>query len=194
MADPAYIVNGVLTDGEAWVAVASTTLGSDTATVTFTSTDDGQVGDWSQYMDLVVVGYGRSSRASVNGGIGMQFNSDTASNYPIQWFWGDGASAAASTASYTYAAFGDWPAASVTDANTFGSSVAHLFDINSGKHKSVINRSCGDRSGGGYVELNASTWKSQAAITEIDFIDTSGADFKAGSRIDLFGVLPRMVA
>ena len=48
MADPAYIdADGVLTDGEAWVGIATTTLGSDTATITFTSTDDGQVGDFS---------------------------------------------------------------------------------------------------------------------------------------------------
>ena len=61
MADPAYIVDGVLTDGEAWVAVASTTIAGSPATpVTFTSTDDGQVGDWSQYMDLFLLAYIRS--------------------------------------------------------------------------------------------------------------------------------------
>ncbi len=47
MADPAYIVDGVLTDGEAWVGIATTTLGAGATSVTFTSTDDGQVGDWS---------------------------------------------------------------------------------------------------------------------------------------------------
>ncbi len=34
MADPAYIVDGVLTDGEAWVAIAHETLSLPAATVT----------------------------------------------------------------------------------------------------------------------------------------------------------------
>ena len=58
MADPAYIVNGVLTDGEAWVGLSTTDVtGTSTTTIVFESTNDGQVGDWSQYMDLFIVGY-----------------------------------------------------------------------------------------------------------------------------------------
>ena len=81
MADPAYIVDGVLTDGEAWVGITTTTLGSDTASVTFTSTDDGQVGDFSQYMDLVVVSYARGAVAVVTADLNMQLNAATGSNY-----------------------------------------------------------------------------------------------------------------
>ena len=51
MADPSYIVDGVLTDGEAWVALASTPLDADTASITFTSPADGSSRDWSQFMD-----------------------------------------------------------------------------------------------------------------------------------------------
>ncbi len=84
MADPAYIVDGVLTDGEAWVGVATTTLGSDTATVTFksgfddTDTDVGGVQAWDQYMDLVVIQYCQSDTEQNSR---IQFNNDTASNY-----------------------------------------------------------------------------------------------------------------
>ena len=62
MADPAYIVDGVLTDGEAWVGVASQRSyhgGGDCDGDVETSTDDGQVGDFSQYMDLVMISYAR---------------------------------------------------------------------------------------------------------------------------------------
>ena len=43
MADPGYINpdTNVLTDPESWVALASTTLGSDTGAISFTSPDDG---------------------------------------------------------------------------------------------------------------------------------------------------------
>ena len=63
---PAYIdeSTGEITDGEAWVGITTTTLGSDTAYIEWDSTDDGQVGDFSQYMDIVLIGYARSDRAT----------------------------------------------------------------------------------------------------------------------------------
>ena len=193
MADPAYIVDGVLTDGEAWVGIATTTLGSDTATVTFTSTDDGQVGDFSQYMDLVLVSYVRSAQAVTSDGMRVNLNNDTNNNYSIQWFYGNGSTASASSGStYSYFSGGDLVGDSA-GANIFSSAVLHLFDINSGKYKTGFVRVASDRNGAGYVQLNASTWRSQAAITEIDLL-FSGTNIKSGSRFDLFGVLPRMVS
>jgi hypothetical protein len=194
MTIPAYYdtATGVLTDGEAWVGLGTTTLGSDTATVTFTSTDDGQVGDWSQYMDLVVVWYARSDRASTNNDFIVRFNNDTSSNYPIQLLSGSGAAVNGYTATNTFAYMGDLPAASST-ANQFSAGVATFFDVNSGKYKSVLAQSAKDADGSGYVSLFAATWKSQAPITEIDLI-ASGNNLVAGTHIDLFGVLPRMVA
>ena len=43
-----------------------------------------------------------------------------------------------------------------------------------------------------YIYNTESSWMSQSAVTEIDLF-VSGQDTKAGSRFDLFGVLPRMV-
>ena len=57
MADPSYIdADGVLVDPESWVAISSTTPAGANL-MTLTSTDDGQVGDWSQYLDLILIGY-----------------------------------------------------------------------------------------------------------------------------------------
>ena len=192
MADPAYIVDGVLTDGEAWVGIATTTLGSDTATVTFTSTDDGQVGDWSQYMDLVVVGYGRSSRVNTNDAVWLRFNSDTTeANYAGQHLSGSGSSVSAFTDAQPTIGIMHGNSAG---ANEFAALVVHLFDVNSGKYKTSIGQSAQDSSGDGYVYLVALTWKDQSAITDIEVISKNAANLKAGSRFDLFGVLPRMVA
>ena len=195
MADPSYIVDGVLTDGEAWVAVASTTLGSDAASVTFTSTDDGQVGDWSQYMDLVLVTYARASDGTTNADMGISFNNDTTNaNYAIQSLYGSGSSvtAWADSSTFPFSWIGSTPANTST-ANAFGSGIANLYDINSGKYKTVISRSGSDQNGSGRVTLIAGTWKSQAAISEID-ISLNSRTLKSGSRFDLFGVLPRMVS
>ena len=194
MADPAYIVDGVLTDGEAWVGIAHASLSLPAATVTWTSTDDGQVGDFSQYMDLVIVSYTRSDHASVIRYLHMNFNNSSGARHSVQWFWGDGATAYASATNRSTA---EQPIGVVLGAgaaaNEFSSTVTHLFDINSGKYKSGVTMSAGDSDGDGEVILNGITWLSQAPITEID-LTTYTDDFVAGCTFSLFGVLPRMVA
>ena len=50
---PAYIVDGTLTDGEAWVALSTTVLTGDANSVTLESSTGAN--DWSQYMDLVLI-------------------------------------------------------------------------------------------------------------------------------------------
>ncbi len=195
MADPAYIVDGVLTDGEAWVGLGTTTLASDTASVAFASTDDGQVGDWSQYMDLVFIAYVRSDRGAASADTALQVNSDsTTANYPVQHLYGDGSSAAASSGT-GWAGFyvGNILADNAT-ANAFSSVVVNLFDINSGKYKSVVSQSANDDDGSGTVDMTAATWLSQAPITRLEFFGYTTHNLMAGSSFSLFGVLPRMVA
>ena len=195
MADPAYIVDGVLTDGEAWVGIATTTLGSDTAVVTFTSPDDGSSTDWSQFMDLVVVAYVQCANAAYNSNeLSVTFNNDTTANiYDWQRLYGTGSSVAAASGDDAYMLWGEFPGLN-SGTNNFGCVIAHLFDINSGKYKSVLTQSAGDRDGAGAVRLDAVTFKSQAPLTEMDIAQAYGEDHTAGSMFSLFGVLPRMVA
>tara|TARA_R110000824_G_scaffold345869_2_gene532578 strand:- start:486 stop:1076 length:591 start_codon:yes stop_codon:yes gene_type:complete len=196
MADPAYIVDGVLTDGEAWVGIAHAAVSLPAASLTFTSTDDGQTGDFSQYMDLVLISYCRNARADTFGTTYfMRFNNDAGSNYIYQLLEGNGSAAAASSsAATTNVPLGLVPRDNDA-ANVYSASVAHLFDINSGKYKSAVAQNASDWDGEGKVQLTAGTWKSQAAITEIDIYASSfGYDITAGSMFSLFGVLPRMVA
>ena len=197
MADPAYIVNGVLTDGEAWVAIATNTAsGSPLAISTFTSTDDGQVGDFSQYMDLIVISYTRLTGTGGGANSEVKFNlnnnADTAL-YLTQQLRADGSSVTASLD--TADGFGNLcqTPGSGADADDFGCSVLTLFDINSGKYKSCLSQYASDTGGAGYTGMNAITWKSQAAITEIDIVNRSGSHAD-GSTFSLFGILPRMVA
>jgi hypothetical protein len=192
MADPSYIVDGVLTDSEAWVPIQSI---EPTANFEWASTDDGQVGDWSQYMDLKVIGYFRTSQLSVNINLTMNFN-NTSDYFSYQIFRGDGTNDTALSGSIA----GRWDpcegAGASATANVFAGVVIDIFDINSGKYKSSIaTGASGDHTGThSYATLHASTWKSQAPITAIDFYSRSGGTFVTGSRFDLFGILPRMVA
>ena len=198
MADPSYInaATGVLTDGEAWVGIAHETLSLPAGTVTWISTDDGQTGDFSQYMDLVVISYTRLTGTGGGANSEVKFNlnnnADTAL-YATQQLRGDGSSVTASVD--TADGFGNLcqTPGSGADANDFGCSVLHLFDINSGKYKSSLSQYASDTDGAGYTGINAITWKSQAAITEIDIVNRSGSHAD-GSTFSLFGVLPRMVA
>jgi hypothetical protein len=194
MADPAYIVDGVLTDGEAWVALASTTLGSDTASITFTSPDDGSSLDWSQFVDLVAICYGRNSRTGVAAeSFTFQLNDDTSASYAFQYLSGDGsATAAGSGTGRTYGYFGAMPAATAT-ANAFGASITHFFDINSGKFKSILQEFATDRDGAGGAAIYATVWQKQAPIIKL-YVYGAGSNMVAGTRLDLFGILPRMVA
>ena len=196
MADPAYIVDGVLTDGEAWVAVDSDVLTGTATSITWTSTDDGQVGDWSQYMDLVVVIYGQCAYAAYdNNSVRVRLNNVTSSSpgYAYQTFNGDGASATATSGSLGYMLWGDIPGVN-SGTNNFGCVIAQLFDINSGKYKSIITQAASDRDGAGNVSINAFTAKKSEPITEIDIEQIYAVDYTAGSMFSLFGVLPRMVA
>jgi hypothetical protein len=194
MADPSYIdsATGVLTDGEAWVPIQSI---EPTANFEWASTDDGQVGDFSQYMDLKIVGYYRTSNASVNVNLTMNFN-NASDAFAYQILRGNGTAATALSGSVA----GRWDpgegAGASATANVFAGVVIDIFDINSGKYKSSIaTGGSGDNTDtNSYVWMHASTWQSQAPITAIDFWSRSGGTFVAGSRFDLFGILPRMVA
>jgi len=193
MALPAYIdaATGAITDGEAWVALA--TASPSGANVSFTSTNDGQVGDWSQYLDLVVVGYARSGvSGSATTGVYLRLNNDTGNNYGWQQLQSDGSSAAGDVnASISYIRFGVAPQVSAT-ANIFGGYVMTFSDINSGKYKAAFCQGACDLDGSGNVNLFGAIWRNQDPIIEIDLLDDTG--FVSGSRFDLFGILPRMVA
>jgi len=200
MADPAYIVDGVLTDGEAWVGLATTTLGSDTASITFTSADDGSSLDWSQFMDLVVVAYARSDRVATDDRLNVKISGDTAAGtqYLTQGLRGNGSSASAALWTYGGDTYGGCTVGIVTaasaTANIFATSVTTFFDVNSGKYKSLISQSAADQDGSGEVNLYAGTHKKTPPITSLLFYPAFGSNLKDGSTISLFGVLPRMVA
>jgi hypothetical protein len=198
MADPSYIVNGVLTDGEAWVGIAHDSLSLPAATVTWTSTDDGQTGDFSQYLDLVIVSYVRTDRATVTTDyLEIALSGATSgSNYSNQYLSGDGSSATAAADATSSRIMAEVPCAGA-GANIFGAYVSHLFDINSGKFKTMLHQSALDLDGSGVAALYALTLNSHAnataAVSSVLIQPRHGSNLVAGSMFSLFGVLPRMV-
>ena len=184
---PEYMVDGVLTDGEAWVALQSHVLSADATGVTFQSSTGAN--DWSQYMDLVIIGYCQSD---TEGSVISRYNNDTGNNYCYQEWYGNGVSFGAYQSGALGYNFVGYCLKVADGTNDFSMFKIDIFDINSGKHKTSASQYASDKNGGGNVGEVVSTWKNQAAITEIDLLAWTG-DWKDGSRFDLFGILPRMV-
>ena len=192
-ATPDYIVDGVITDGEAWVALQTTVLSSDAAEVVFESSTGAN--DWSQYMDLVLIGYMRGAASQDWEWLKGDVNDVTnVYEYQILATDGGGTVSANSQSTQTNLFFGYAPCANMT--NIFGTIVTHFYDINSGKYKNYTSQNGDDNEGAGYCSLFAGTIAKSAPISKISIhVGASGAmDTVAGSRYDLFGILPRMVS
>jgi len=197
MADPGYIVAGVLEDGEAWVALGSTTIsGTSTTSVTFTSPDDGSSTDWSQFMDLCFVCTGSAIyNASSYLSLRYKINSD-ASNYYAVRMKGDRTSATGANENYNELGF----LVSSTPAYYQGVTVAWFFDINSAKNKGSLTQNGLNRgaSESGAIMLAGrqyagAQYGNPEPISSLYFYEPNGFSFQAGSRFDLWGILPRMV-
>jgi len=195
MADPAYLDadTGVLTDGAAWVALASQDISSSI------SAFEWDMGNWtgtkapSQYVNLVVVMAAQDGVTSqATGEISLKINDDGSnSNYDQLLFSGDGGGSFASTRPAASRIVAEVPAYHNT-ANKFGGAVMWFHDINSAKYKTVLIRVAADRDGAGVVQSRFITWSKTEPIEILRFGATENG-LAAGSQFDLYGLLPRMV-
>jgi len=202
MADPGYIVDGVLTDPEAWISLASTTLGSNGPNVTFTSPADGSSKDWSQFNDLVLIIFAQTANTGYgNNQVRLRLNNDSGgggNKYGWQGLRGDGTSVVAGTSLNDYMMTARIPGAktsgAVTQTAMFGGSITRFFDINGGQGKNLLVAAASEASNSGNFEINGFTWDNQDPIIEIDIEQYGYEDYITGSTFHLWGVLPRMVA
>ena len=194
---PAYLDNGVITDGEAWVPLQThVESGSTTHTVTLQSSTG--VNNWAQYQDLILIIDARFLYSSATIYPYMYFNNDTTdANYERQAVRND-----SSTGILAYMQSNPgvcfFPGASAT-ANAFGTAYVRIFDINSGKKKMLqcFNNHTGSTTASG-INLSCVIWDGEHgtnAINRIDHYSTNSSYYWApNSRWDVFGVLPRMVS
>lgn len=155
--------------GATYEPIATTTLGSNQSTVTFSSIP-------STYTDLVVIA---NAVLSTSVGFGMYFNSDTGSNYSFMYLYGDGTSAAAgANANTTRINFGN-------GATTYSIYKASIQDYaNTTTNKTVLS------SGGlatEYAIAYAGIWRSTSAINSITFQPASGT-INTGTTFSLYGI------
>lgn len=143
----------------------------------------------STYKHLQVRGIARTSRASTQDALGMQFNSDTGSNYSRHQLNGDGTSATADAGTSTTSMQINRFTASSATANNFGVLVADILDYsNTNKYKTVRTLGGYDDNGSGFITLNSGLWMSTSAVSTITLISINAANFAQYSSFALYGI------
>lgn len=151
--------------------IATTTLGSAQATVTFSSIT-------GSYTDLILIGNGSAS-AGVT--LGVRFNSDTGNNYSNTNLYGSGSSVISGRDSnISQAYFTNWY---TTFDGTINMNIQNY--SNSTTYKTAIVRG-GNASN--FVWATALLWRNTSAITSIQ-LRADGTTFSIGSTFTLYGIL-----
>lgn len=165
--------------GITYTPISTTTLGTDTATVTFSSIPN-------TYTDLRVVVSSRCTGAQNASSIDSlaYYNSDQATNYSQTQIYGNGTTIASnrnSNIAYSYvgitsnATANDWP--------------MYTFDImsyaNTTTYKTTLARV---NSAAASTSARVTLWRSTAAITSITLYNELSLSFKAGSTFTLYGI------
>ena len=163
-------------------SIATTTLGSSTSTVTFSSIP-------ATYKHLQIRYMARTDRANNEDIVLVRFNSDTGSNYSRHFLYGDGASVGAGgAASQTYILTDGCTGASAT-SGIFGVGLVDVVDYaDTNKFKTLRGLTAYDRNGGGLIVINSGNWRSTSAITSITITSFNSANFVQYSHFALYGV------
>tara|TARA_R100000315_G_C5209616_1_gene124291 strand:+ start:317 stop:928 length:612 start_codon:yes stop_codon:yes gene_type:complete len=185
--------SGAEADTGSWHAIASTTLGSDTASVTFTSA--GSSTAWSEFQDLVLLVAARGTNTGAGIGVTTEINDDSGNYYYWQNINSNGSSAgAAKTGPVGYFRPCHIPGSDRT-ANFFGAAVVHFWDVNAtNKHKMILSLDgfeAAHASDDNSVVLRGSRWReagTAAPDAMTKFVMNPDGNFLAGSQFDLYGV------
>lgn len=170
----------------AYDSIATTTLGSNTSSVTFSSIP-------STYTHLQIRWIARDSGTSNNfRAIKLQFNSDTGSNYSQHILFADGSSATAYSAVSDDSAGTDGVAGVIPDSAKLASSFAvGVWDIldyaNTSKYKTARLLVGCDLNGSGRISLSSGLWMNTNAITSLTITDNNDS-FVQYSQFALFGI------
>jgi hypothetical protein len=162
----------------------TTVLGSDAASVTFSS-----LGSYSAYKHLQI----RASMKSGSGttgtsGVFIRLNGATGSVYARQHLRGNGSSmSSAGTSSQTSILF-EHMATNRDEDNIFVGAIIDILDFSSSSKNTTIRSFYGTRnSGTSYITLGSGLWNNTAAVTSI-LIEMESNNFVTGSRFSLYGI------
>jgi len=152
--------------------IATTTLGSTTASVTFSSIA-------GTYTDLVIV-CGSLKYVTGDDDAFVRFNGDTGSNYSWTQLNGNGATASSNRGSSTT---GIRSINGMSTSNV-GTTIINVQNYNnSTTYKTTLSRHSTDFAGA-FVGL----WRNTAAITSVTIVNLGAGGFASGSTFTLYGI------
>lgn len=157
------------------------TLATSAASVTFTG-----LGSYSDYKHLQIRAVTRTTRASSNDVVLLNFNSDTGSNYAWHSLRGNGSAVSSGAGtSQTYIQLG---ITQTTDnaADAFGPLVADILDFSSSSKNTTVRSLSGQTTGNTFIDLRSGLWNSTSAVTSME-LTQFGTNFVAGSRFSIYG-------
>ena len=157
-----------------YTPIATTTLGSNTASYTFSSIP-------STYTDLVLVVVGKSD--GVNADFGFQFNGDTSSNYSRTYLYGSGSAASSGRTTSTTL----MPIFNFSNVNTEVNRAFIQNYSNSTTYKTALSRVDDAASLGTVAQVGL--WRSTSAIDSIKVLSLSSAVLTTGTSLTLYGIL-----
>lgn len=157
--------------GATYEPIATTTLGSAQASVTFNS--------FSGYTDLFLV---VNATSTANNNMDLRFNSDSASNYSRTVVLGDGSTASSNRASSQ--TFIRCTSDGIISTGSSMQTVNIMNYANSTTYKTTIGRANNAAFG---TDAIVGLWRSTAAITSLT-LTLSTNNFSAGSTFTLYGI------
>ena len=159
--------------GSTYTPIATTTLGSAQATVTFTS--------FSGYTDLILI---TSTKGSTTNYPKINFNSDTGNNYSRTVLRGDGTTATSGRASNS-GRIDLTSNASNSSAEFNLNTITHILNYsNSTTYKTILVRANNASDG---VDATVGLWRNTNAITSFE-IGLNTGNFATGSTFTLYGI------
>ena len=167
----------------AYESIATTTLGTATASITFSSIP-------STYTHLQVRYIGRDNRASNSDDLMFRFNSDaTTANYNSHRLIGDGSTASADRVTGYAGTLSAFVTGATAGASMFGAGVTDILDYaNTSKYKTTRSIGVNDKNGSGFVSFISGLWMSTSAITNIEIIPLNGTLFNQYTQFALYGI------
>lgn len=156
--------------GSTYTPIATTTASGSVSSITFSSIP-------STYTDLVLVANAALSSAD---SVGLQFNSDTGTNYSATWVYGSGTTAVSgrnsTVANMSIGAIG----------SVQSSTIISIFNYaNTTTYKTALGR--GDATD--YLSIaRVGLWRSTSAINSVTFKSLSGFNFTSTSYFTLYGI------
>lgn len=155
--------------------IATTTLGSAAASITFSSI----AASWTD-LRLIITGAATTAVDPL-----IRFNSDSATNYSYTRLSGNGTNASSargtSTTSINISQAVSWPTA---NPSLF---VLDIFSYASSTNKTVLVSTSADQNGSGATEVNVALWRSTAAINTVT-LSVATSTIAAGTTATLYGI------